>query len=167
MRIALILLLLFTPFTSTVQAEESTWDTSGYIGLIGDYVARDLGVVVGKGIHAQGGIDLTHESGFFVGGWASSDGYAADGWSTNDGDGFKFEVDASIGLKQTAFKDSLHYQVDFAYFWIDTGNGTLKVPNFRLILNSNREGLAPYAKIMYFLDDDGPGRGLSHRLGVK
>jgi uncharacterized protein (TIGR02001 family) len=89
---------LFT--ASSAMAEEGAWSTSGNVALSSEYVWRGVGQSGGDPA-ISGGIDLAHESGFYIGTWASNientegtieiDYYA--GYSADIGDtGFSYDV---------------------------------------------------------------------------
>jgi hypothetical protein len=108
---------------SSVQAEEAgfDWSSSGYAGLSHDYVAVNLGILLGEGLHLQGGIAQQHTSGFFVEFWGSSDGYLTDGVGSNGADGFAWEIDVSVGWKGTVLDEAIAISTDYSVFWVNTG----------------------------------------------
>lgn len=154
-------------FSASAYADESSVETSCYVGLSHDYVAGNLGVVLSEGLHLQGGCDATHKSGFYAEVWATTDGYLVDGkFEASDDDGFTYEADVMFGWKGEVAKD-LMVRTDYALFQVGTGSSTEVVENARLFVNWNRDGIQPYARFQYFLTDGyGPGKGLAHVVGV-
>ncbi|MXP31541.1 hypothetical protein GRI94_06875 [Erythrobacter jejuensis] len=87
--------------TLSSNGDESGFELSGNVALVSDYRFRGVSFSDGD-IALQGGIDLGHSSGFYVGTWASSisggtafgelelDVYA--GWSGDITDGLTFDV---------------------------------------------------------------------------
>ena len=83
-RIYFLSLLVFLP--QEVWADE----ISGNIGITSDYVFRGISQS-DEGPALQGGIDYSHESGFYTGLWGSSVDF-------DDGDEANLEIDAFVGI---------------------------------------------------------------------
>ena len=66
-----------TPATAAASAPEPDWTGTGNVGLFSQYVFRGLTQTNQKPA-IQGGFDLAHKSGFYVGTWASNINWVSD-----------------------------------------------------------------------------------------
>lgn len=64
-------LLSFSTVAFAVEDEKSKWTATGNVGFVSDYYARGISQNWHKPA-VQGGVDITHESGFYVGAWGSN-----------------------------------------------------------------------------------------------
>ncbi len=92
-------------FTGTAQAQ----DLSANFAASNNYIWRGLTQSVNEGA-ISGGIDLTTDSGFYVGTWASNVSYAAD-------DVFSYEHDVYAGFSGEA--GSIAYDIGYLYYNYD------------------------------------------------
>lgn len=84
------------PLISGAAFAESDWTLSGNVGLVSDYVFRGV-TQTDSDPAIQGGLDLTHENGFFAGVWGSNvESDAADATVVNY-DGDVLELDTYLG----------------------------------------------------------------------
>ena len=86
------------------MAAESDIELSANFGLVSDYRFRGVSQT-DKEIAAQGGFDLAHKSGFYLGTWASNVG----GWANTNGNGM--EIDLYLG-----------YSTELGGIGLDIGN---------------------------------------------
>lgn len=106
---------------SSVSAEDigAGFDLSGNVALGSDYIWRGVSQSQGKGA-IQGGVDLTHSSGFYLGTWASNvdfDGAASSEWDYYLGYGFEAgPVAFDLGHLAYTYVDnnSLNFQETYA-----------------------------------------------------
>ncbi len=122
---------LLVPFT--VQAEEaavtpapeSPHKLTGNIGVHSMYLLRGI-YRENDNTAIQGGVDYTHESGFYAGWWASNLGYSYDAATgTTDPGGNGFENDFYAGFAGTA--GGLSYKlglIQYVYINVDDSNLT-------------------------------------------
>ncbi|WP_394130240.1 TorF family putative porin [Shewanella maritima] len=90
---------------STLLASASaSAEVTGNIGATSDYLWR--GVSQTGGAAVQGGIDYSHESGFYVGSWASN---------VDFGDGTSYELDIYAGFGGNITED-LSYDINYLYY---------------------------------------------------
>lgn len=80
-------------------------ELSGNVGVVSEYLFR--GFSQGSGAAVQGGLDYSSESGFYVGTWGSTIGYAGSPGST--------EVDFYAGFGGEA--GSVSYDLGAIYYW--------------------------------------------------
>ena len=83
--LAVTMAALALPMTS--QAAESGLEISGNFGLTSDYKFRGISQTDGKPA-AQGGFDLTHSSGLYIGTWTSNVSY----WANTGGNGQEIDI---------------------------------------------------------------------------
>ncbi|HEY9037258.1 MAG TPA: TorF family putative porin [Pseudomonadales bacterium] len=84
--------LLLAATGATAEDIGSGWDLSANVTLASEYLWRGISQTQGKGA-IQGGVDLTHESGFYLGTWASNvdfDSEASSEWDFYTG--YSFDV---------------------------------------------------------------------------
>jgi uncharacterized protein (TIGR02001 family) len=89
---------LFNPMNNNLFAVESGWGSSANIGIFSDY--RFRGVKQTEDAPAiQGGFDLLHSSGFYIGNWNSNVEFAGTSLEMDFYGGYSFEVgDINIDL---------------------------------------------------------------------
>lgn len=101
---------------ASASAQDSAWEVSGNAAYTSDYRFRGISLS-GNEFAIQGGFDAGHESGFYVGTWASSidtfggsetelDFYAGYGWEV---EGLSFDVGA-IGYFYPGSDDTEYYE---------------------------------------------------------
>lgn len=66
-----------TPLTAAAQAPQSDWSLTGNVGLVSEYRYRGISQTNRKPA-LQGGFDVGHASGFYVGNWNSSISWLSD-----------------------------------------------------------------------------------------
>lgn len=106
--------------SAMTSAEEigAGFDLSMNVTLASDYVWRGISQTQGKGA-IQGGVDLAHESGFYIGAWASNvdfDSNASSEWDFYTG--FAFDagpVALDVGLLQYTYVDQSNLNFLEAY----------------------------------------------------
>jgi len=91
--LAVVLCTAATPVAAQETAPPPAITVTGSIGLVSDYRFRGVSQS-NKEMAVQGGITITHESGFYVGGWASN----LAGWGTFGGS--NMELDLVGGYKR-------------------------------------------------------------------
>ena len=101
--LAIALSSALVPLAPAVAAESDV-ELSANFGLVSDYRFRGVSQT-DKEMAAQGGFDLSHKSGFYVGTWASNVG----DWANTNGNGM--EIDLYFG-----------YSTELAGIGIDVGN---------------------------------------------
>lgn len=101
------------------EAPASPHSISGNIGVLSSYNLRGItNVPENKGATLQGGLDYSHDSGFYAGWWGSTLDYGL-------GNGTEFENDFYAGYNGT-INDDLSYTLGFTYYYyydIGTSNG--------------------------------------------
>lgn len=128
MREILIGLTALVATAGSAAAQDATWTVGGQIGVVTDY--RDRGYTLSDGEAAvQGDISALHQSGFYVGAWASSiDDYGIGA----DGDGARVELtfyagwtgsvagfDVDVGVWDNRYPDG--EDVDYVEFPLQVG----------------------------------------------
>lgn len=100
--------LVFAAAGASAEDIGGGWDLSANVTLASDYVWRGISQTQGKGA-IQGGADLAHESGFYIGTWASNvdfDSNASSEWDFYTG--FAFDagpVALDFGLLEYTYVD--------------------------------------------------------------
>lgn len=116
----LSLAVVATTSTFTFAAEEATsaHSFSGNIGVLSSYNLRGITTSPeNKNATIQGGLDYSHESGFYAGYWGSTLSYGKDADSDN-----AFESDFYAGYNGK-ISDDLGYTAGFTYYYYyDLGN---------------------------------------------
>ncbi len=79
---------------------------SGNVGVVSEYLFR--GIEQSSGAAVQGGLDYSHDSGFYAGGWASTISFAS-----NTGSGAEVDFYAGFGGEAGA----IGYDVGAIYYW--------------------------------------------------
>ena len=97
-----------------MAAEGSSWSLSGTFGATSDYMFRGQ-TQTDHDFAVQGGLTLSHDSGFYVGTWASN---------VDFGNGTDYELDLYAGYGG-ALGDNLTYDVNATYYlYPDAPSGT-------------------------------------------
>jgi uncharacterized protein (TIGR02001 family) len=134
-------LVMGTVTPLTVQA-----GASGNIGLHSMYLLRGIGEE-NKDTAVQGGLDYSHDSGFYVGWWGSNLGYSYDVNTGFDPDGNGFENDFYGGFASTA--GDFSYKLGLIqYYYIDVDDSDLT--EFLASV-----GYGPFSLQMQYLLNDG------------
>ncbi|MBU0499275.1 MAG: TorF family putative porin [Gammaproteobacteria bacterium] len=94
MKKTLLSLVCASLFASGTAFAESDWSLSGNVGLVSDYLFRGI-TQTDSDPAIQGGLDLTHESGFFAGVWGSN--VESDPAALINYNGANVELDAYLG----------------------------------------------------------------------
>jgi len=90
---------------------QGAWSASGNVALTSDYKFRGISQS-NEDIAIQGGFDLSHESGFYIGTWGSSVDF-----DTDDGDyDGSLELDAYIGYGADIGDSGWSYDVGYLYY---------------------------------------------------
>jgi len=104
---------------ATEAAKETPdWAFTGNVGLFSQYIFRGLTQTNQKPA-IQGGLDLAHKSGFYVGTWASNVSWISDstsGLPAGDTASAPIEWDFYGGYKGT-FADDFGYDLGVLYYW--------------------------------------------------
>jgi len=139
MKSSLMLLPLLTLASLTAQAQTATpapaaaaevksdWTISGNAGLFSDYRFRGISQTDKKPAF-QGGFDIGHASGFYVGNWNSN----VDSALYN---GASLEMDFYGGYKMTAGPVVLDFGALYYYYPNSGANGTFKIDNTELYIS--------------------------------
>jgi uncharacterized protein (TIGR02001 family) len=93
--------------SSAVMAEESAWEVSGNVALSSEYVWRGVGQSASDPA-ISGGFDLGHESGFYIGTWASNVDFGASDAS--------IEIDYYGGFGGEIGDSGVSYDVGVLYY---------------------------------------------------
>jgi uncharacterized protein (TIGR02001 family) len=110
---------LFT--ASSVMAEEGAWSTSGNVALSTEYVWRGVGQTDNEPA-ISGGIDLAHESGFYLGTWASNVDFDDD--SGTEPDPVSIEIDYYAGYSADIGDTGFSYDVGGLYYQFPDADGS-------------------------------------------
>src|SRR6476469_918413 len=139
MKFSLMLLPLLTLASLAAQAQtaapapaaapevKSDWTISGNAGLFSDYRFRGISQTDKKPAF-QGGFDIGHASGFYVGNWNSN----VDSALYN---GASLEMDFYGGYKMTAGAVALDFGALYYYYPNSGANGTFKIDNTELYIS--------------------------------
>ena len=103
------------PATAPAPAPEPDWTGTGNIGFFSQYVFRGLTQTNEKPA-VQGGFDLAHKSGFYVGTWASNINWVADAVPPPNSVSASMEWDFYGGYKGSLPMD-FGYDVGALYYW--------------------------------------------------
>lgn len=99
---------------AAMAGEGSTWSLSGTFGATSDYMFRGQ-TQTDHDFAVQGGLTLSHDSGFYVGAWASN---------VDFGNGTDYELDLYAGYGG-ALSDSTTFDLNATYYlYPDAPNGT-------------------------------------------
>jgi len=114
----------------TVQAEPFT--TSANVALTSDYVYRGISQT-DEGLAIQGGFDISHESGFYIGTWGSNVNFLEDE-SVAPEDRANIKIDVYIGLTGD-LTEELNYDVKVGqYMYPDGASSDSDMTEFNLTL---------------------------------
>ena len=97
------------------EGEPNIGSFSANVGIYSDYVYRGVSQTLTEPA-IQGGIDWTHDSGFYVGAWASNVNFG-------DGDQAHIEMDTYAGYGGSFGK--LSYDINFLYYWYPGASSSL------------------------------------------
>lgn len=145
----LLVAALASAFAMPAMAE---FTPSSNVGLVSDYLYRGISQT-GAEPAIQGGFDLAHSSGFYLGMWGSSISWISDGGlATNAG----LELDTYAGYKGAA--GDVSYDVGFLRYNYPTGKYLDPIPaNFAKADTNEIYGAVTYsivtAKLSYTLGD--------------
>ena len=106
---------------------KSDWTITGNAGLFSDYRFRGISQT-NKKPAIQGGLDISHVSGFYVGNWNSN----VDSALYN---GASLEMDFYGGYKMTAGPVALDFGALYYYYPNSGANGTFKIDNTELYIS--------------------------------
>lgn len=126
---------------AAVQAE-----LAGNIGIHSEYLLRGIGME-NDDTAVQGGLDYSHDSGFYAGWWGSNLGYSYDSTTGLDPDGNGFENDFYAGFAGSA--GGLSYKlglIQYVYMDVDDSDLTEFLANV---------GYGPFSIQMQYLLNDG------------
>lgn len=146
-------------------APASDWTVAGNAGLFSDYTFRGISQTARKPAF-QGGIDISHASGFYVGNWNSN----IDSAFYN---GANLEMDFYGGYKATFGAFGLDVGALYYYYPGSGAGGSLKIDNTELYVGGSWGPLTAkysYAVSDFFSATDSKGSsywdlGFSHDLG--
>ena len=163
--------------TFAADPPKSDWTITGNAGLFSDYRFRGISQTNEKPAF-QGGIDISHASGFYVGNWNSN----VDSALYN---GASLEMDFYGGYKMTAGPVALDFGALYYYYPNSGANGTFKIDNTELYIGGSYGPFslkyshavsdffgAPDSKNSYYVDgsltyDLGNGLGLVGHVGYQ
>ena len=114
--------------TFAADPPKSDWTITGNAGLFSDYRFRGISQTNEKPAF-QGGIDISHASGFYVGNWNSN----VDSALYN---GASLEMDFYGGYKMTAGPVALDFGALYYYYPNSGANGTFKIDNTELYVSA-------------------------------
>jgi uncharacterized protein (TIGR02001 family) len=109
-----------TPAAPAAPASPHTFN--GNVGLFSQYIFRGL-TQTNRKPALQGGFDYSHESGVYIGTWASNISWLNDGGQYKDGG--SLEMDIYGGYKGTFGKSDFTYDAGLLYYWYP---GTVATP---------------------------------------
>ncbi len=98
--------VLLASASTTAMAEGSAWETSGNVALSSEYVWRGVGQSDSDPA-ISGGFDIGHESGFYLGTWASNVDYDDDA---------SIEIDYYVGFGGDIGDSGFSYDVGGLYY---------------------------------------------------
>ena len=132
--------------TLALSAGAAQADLAGNIGVHSKYLLRGIGLE-NDNTAVQGGVDYTHESGFYAGWWGSNLGYTYDaGTATFDsGDGFENDLYAGFAGKAGDFSYKAGL-IQYVYMDVDDSDLTEFLGNV---------GYGPVTLQMQYLLNDG------------
>lgn len=175
--VSMLGLALALPLAAHAQAPASNWTVAGNAGLFSDYRFRGMSQT-DYGPAFQGGIDIAHSSGFYVGNWNSN----VEQLLYN---GASLEMDFYGGYKGST--GGLGYDIGLIYYYYPkTGSaGTTKIDNTEIYAGASFGPLTakyfhatsdffgiPGSKNSYYLDvgasfDLGAGLGVNAHVGYQ
>ena len=104
-----------TPAAAAASAPEPDWTGTGNLGLFSQYVFRGL-TQTNQEPAIQGGFDLAHKSGFYVGTWASNVNWISDAVAPPNSVSASMEWDFYGGYKGSLPMD-FGYDIGALYYW--------------------------------------------------
>src|SRR3970040_155994 len=133
------------------QPPSSPHTLTGNIGLFSQYIFRGLTQTNGEPA-LQGGLDYSHESGFYAGTWGSNISWLRDFGSYTAGG--SLELDIYGGYKGTIGKTDLGYDVGLLYYWYpgDVTAGLVKADTLEVYGALSWKWLS--AKLSYALSNE-------------
>lgn len=131
------------PAAPAAEAPKSDWTISGNAGLFSDYRFRGISQTNKKPAF-QGGFDVGHASGFYVGNWNSN----VDSAFYN---GANLEMDFYGGYKLPAGPVTLDFGVLYYYYPGSGAGGTFKIDNTELYISATYATFS--AKYSYAVSD--------------
>jgi len=152
--VALTVVTVIPAFAQTAAAPASDWTIAANAGLFSDYRFRGISQT-NKNPALQGGIDISHKSGFYVGNWNSNVDAAMY-------DGANLEMDFYGGYK-AAFGDFGLDVGAYYYYYPGTGKlppGSIKIDNTELYIGGSWKTLTlkySYATSDFFGAPDSKG----------
>jgi uncharacterized protein (TIGR02001 family) len=117
-----------TPATPAAPEAKSDWMFTGNAGVFSDYRFRGISQTNKKPAF-QGGFDIGHASGFYVGNWNSN----VDSSLYN---GANLEMDFYGGYKMTAGPVALDFGALYYYYPGSGAGGTFKIDNTELYVSA-------------------------------
>ena len=159
------LALATLPSMAQTAAPAAAWSVAGNAGLFSDYTFRGISQTNRKPA-LQGGIDIAHSSGFYVGNWNSN----IDSLYYN---GANLEMDFYGGFKATMGDFGFDVGALYYYYPGSGAGGSTKIDNTELYVGASWGPLTAkysYAVSDYFSAADSKGSsywdlGFSHDLG--
>ncbi|GMU44523.1 MAG: hypothetical protein IT479_13015 [Xanthomonadales bacterium] len=144
---AALLAALSAPAFAQDAEEEESGPLSYNIGIVSDYAFRGVSQT-NEGPAIQGGIDYAHDSGFYVGTWASNVDYV-------DGDNANIEWDLYVGWSGS-FSDSVSFDVSLLrYTYFDQSSYNYNELLFGLGVGDYLSFQLAYSNDVYASDEDG------------
>lgn len=140
------------PAAPAAEAPKSDWSISGNAGLFSDYRFRGISQTNKKPAF-QGGFDIAHASGFYVGNWNSN----VDSVYYN---GANLEMDFYGGFKYAVGPVTLDGGIYYYYYPGSGANGTFKIDNTELYIGAAYQTYSvkySYAVSDFFGIDDSKG----------
>ena len=132
------------------QPPASPHTLTGNFGFFSQYIFRGL-TQTDRQPAAQGGFDYSHESGFYVGTWASNISWLQDFCSYKSGGSLEWDIYG--GYKGTFGKSDFGYDVGLLYYWYpgDVATGSNKADTLEAYGALSWKWLS--AKLSYSLQD--------------
>ena len=115
----LIVSAALLPLTVFAQdADQGDWGISGNVALTNDYKFRGISQS-DESLAIQGGFDLEHSSGFYVGIWGSSVDF-----DINDGNDGSLELDLYLGYGGDIGSSGMSYDIGYIFYDYPGDDGT-------------------------------------------
>lgn len=151
---------LFTTANNAYANEDSEFEVSANAAILSDYVFRGISQT-DENFAIQGGFDIAHESGLYIGTWGSNVDY-------NDGDESSIEIDlyAGYGAEVNGFS----YGIGGLYYFYPGANDSLGYDYFEVYgsLGYDCEVASATVSVNYSPDYFGSsGDAIYTRLGVE
>jgi uncharacterized protein (TIGR02001 family) len=147
---AAVAMALVAGASGAAEEPKSPHTITGNVGLFSQYIFRGL-TQTDRDPAIQGGLDYSHESGFYLGTWASNISWLRDFELYKNGG--SMEWDFYGGFKSTFGKSDFGYDVGLLYYWYpgDAVSGGIKANTFEAYGALTWKFLS--AKYSYSLDD--------------